>query len=116
MLPKKQSKNIPHSPLKFYSEPSALMNPKLSFKKISTEHLSALPFLSLIGHTNKHLLETQQEFSTLSTKHITTTCVSARRKFWSQMRWRNVDREAVLNVRNGLRGKREGPFEETYGL
>ena len=65
----------PHSPLQVYSEESsAFMNPKLSFKKKSPLNIS-LPFLCIshIGHTNKHLLATHQELSTLSIKDITIT-------------------------------------------
>lgn len=88
------------------------MNPKISFKKkVCSEHLSAFPLYSLTGHTNKHLLATHQELSTLSTEDIIITegfCIDSfveeeifEIKF---MRWRrNVDRAEVLNIRNGQR-------------
>lgn len=49
------------------------MNPKLSFKKVSSEHLSAFPLYSFTGHTNKYLLAIHLELSTRSTEDIIIT-------------------------------------------
>lgn len=59
---KKIEHKIPHSLLKFYSgEPSALRNPKLSFKKNLHWTSFCLSFVFLNGYTDKHWLATHQE-------------------------------------------------------